>query len=83
MARSTANGVDRVGKISVKGTGEKLAPLFDAFLCRLDAFVQPRMLELLAFFEAEAFQIFRGDLLALAIKHGIDGRIRIGNGGTP
>ena len=29
MARSTANGVDRVGKISVKGTGEKLAPLFD------------------------------------------------------
>ena len=29
VARSTANGVDRVGKISVKGTGEKLAPLFD------------------------------------------------------
>jgi len=29
MARNTAAGVDRVGKISVKGTGEKLAPLFD------------------------------------------------------
>jgi hypothetical protein len=29
VARSTATGVDRVGKISVKGTGEKLAPLFD------------------------------------------------------
>jgi hypothetical protein len=29
VARSTGNGVDRVGKISVKATGEKLAPLFD------------------------------------------------------
>jgi hypothetical protein len=29
VVRSTATGVDRVGKISIKATGEKIAPLFD------------------------------------------------------